>query len=104
MFGQRGHYLRGLYGGSYPRFHRNAARTDAWPPSGRPPGTDLDFMRRQLLDAWNMDYGILNPLAGAGGQLNMEYGAQLARGRQRLSGRRMARTRAAPARFHSGQL
>ncbi len=79
MFGQRGHYLRGLYGGSYPRFHRNAARTDSWPPSGRPPGTDLDFMRHQLLDAWKMDYGILNPLAGAGGQLNMEYGAQLAR-------------------------
>ena len=71
--------LRGHSGGSYPRAQPNAARTDAWPPSGRPPGTDLPFMRQQLLDAWDMDYGILNPLAGAGGQTNLEYGAQLAR-------------------------
>ena len=49
--------LRGHYGGGYPRAQPNAARTDAWPPSGRPPGTDLDFMRKQLLDAWDMDYG-----------------------------------------------
>ena len=88
MFGQRAHYMRGLHGGSYPRFHRNAARVDAWPPNGRPPGTDLDFMRLQLLDAWDIQYGILNPLAGAGGQLNMEYGAQLARAVKRLPGRR----------------
>ena len=74
MIGMRGHY-----GGGYPRAQPNAARTDAWPPSGRPPGTDLEFMREQLLDAWDMDYGILNPLAGAGGQVNREYGAQLAR-------------------------
>ena len=74
MLGMRGHY-----GGGYPRAQPNAARTDAWPPSGRPPGTDLDFMREQLLDAFDMDYGILNPLVGAGGQVNREYGAQLAR-------------------------
>ncbi len=71
--------MRGAYGGGYPRAQPNAARADSWPPSGRPPGTDLDFMRKQLLDAWDMDYGILNPLAGAGGQLNLEYGARLAR-------------------------
>ena len=87
MIGMRGHY-----GGGYPRAQPNAARTDAWPPSGRPPGTDLEFMREQLLDAWDMDYGILNPLAGAGGQVNREYGAQLARGHQRLPDRRMAGT------------
>ena len=71
--------LRSYYGGGYPRAQPNAARTDSWPPSGRPPGTDLEFMREQLLDAWDMDYGILNPLTGAGGQVNREYGAQLAR-------------------------
>ncbi len=71
--------MRGHYGGGYPRAQPNAARTDAWPPSGRPPGTDLGFMREQLLDAFDMDYGILNPLASAGGQVNSEYGHQLAR-------------------------
>lgn len=71
--------LRGQFGGAYPRAQPNAARTDAWPPSGRPPGADLDFMRQQLLDAWDMDYGILNPLAGVAGQVNLAYGAQLAR-------------------------
>ena len=27
------------------------ARRDAWPASGGPPGSDVDFMREQLLDA-----------------------------------------------------
>lgn len=70
---------RGYAGSGYPRAQVNAARADSWPPSGRPPGTDLDFMREQLLDEWNMDYGILNPLGGAGSQMNLEYGAALAR-------------------------
>lgn len=74
MIGMRGHL-----GSAYPRAQPNAARADAWPPSGRPPGTDLEFMREQLLDAWDMEFGILNPLGGAGGQVNQEYGAQLAR-------------------------
>jgi predicted TIM-barrel fold metal-dependent hydrolase len=71
-FGGRGH--SGAY---YPRASLNAARTDSWPPSGRPPGADLDFLRWQLLDEWNMDYGVLNPLNGAGAQLNLEYSAAL---------------------------
>ncbi len=74
MIGMRGHY-----GGSYPRAVPNAARHDAWPPSGLPPGSDLPFMQEQLLDAWNIEYGILNPLFGAGGQVNVEFGAALAR-------------------------
>jgi hypothetical protein len=72
-FGGRGH--SGAY---YPRANMNAARTDSWPPSGLPPGADLDFLRGQLLDAWEMEYGVLNPLLGAGGQLNLEYGAAMA--------------------------
>lgn len=73
MIGMRGHY-----GSYYPRAMKNAARHDAWPPSGHPPGSDLGFMQGQLLDAWDMEYGILNPLMGAGGQLNLGYGAALA--------------------------
>lgn len=69
---------RGHAGAYYPRANLNAARTDSWPPSGLPPGSDLDFLRQQLLDEWGIDYGVLNPLIGAGGQLNLEYGAALA--------------------------
>jgi uncharacterized protein len=36
------------------------SRQDAWTPSGKPPGSDLDFLRLQLLDAFDIDYGILN--------------------------------------------
>ena len=73
MFGMRGHV-----GSAYPRAMPNAARHDSWSPSGLPPGADLPFMQEQLLDEWDMEYGILNPLVGAGGQLNLEYGAALA--------------------------
>jgi uncharacterized protein len=69
---------RGFAGSYYPRANLNAARTDAWPPSGLPPGADLDFMRQQLLDEWQMDFGILQPLLGAGAQLNQDYAAALA--------------------------
>jgi predicted TIM-barrel fold metal-dependent hydrolase len=68
---------RGFAGSYYPRANPNAARGDSWPPNGLPPGSDLDFMRYQLLDAWSMDFGILQPLLGAGGQLNHDYAAAL---------------------------
>jgi predicted TIM-barrel fold metal-dependent hydrolase len=70
--------MRGYSGGTYPRMNVNAARTDAWPPSGLPPGADLPFLREQLLDAWNMQYGICNPLVGIQGPY-VEYTAALAR-------------------------
>ncbi len=69
--------MRGYYGSYYPRIVPNAARRDAWPPSGLPPGSDLSFMQEQLLDSWDIEYGILNCLSGVGGQLNLEYGAAL---------------------------
>ena len=34
----------------YPKLYAQAARRDAWPPSGRRPGADADFAREQLLD------------------------------------------------------
>lgn len=51
---------------AYPRINPNAARHDAWPTGGGNPGSSLTFMREQLLDAWNIEYGILNCLIGAG--------------------------------------
>ncbi len=76
-FGLRSYRYTGAY---YPRASPNAARTDAWPPNGKPPGSDLPFLREQLLDAWDIDVGVLNPLIddGAQAQLNIEYGAALA--------------------------
>lgn len=66
-------------GGYYPRANMNAARTDAWPPNGNPPGSDLPFMQQQLLDEWDIEFGILQPLLGVGAETNMGYAAALAR-------------------------
>ncbi len=63
------HERYGTFGYSattYPRINPNAARHDAWPPGGGTPGSSLVFMQEQLLDAWNIEYGILNCLSGAG--------------------------------------
>jgi hypothetical protein len=70
---------RPAYPGSYyPRLHPSAARSDSWPPNGGRPGSDLKFMQEQLLDTWGFEYGVLNPLYGAGGQPNLDYSAALA--------------------------
>lgn len=54
------------------------ARVDAWPPSGQAPGSDLDFMREQLLDRYAVRIAVLNCLSRTGEQLNEQYGAALA--------------------------
>lgn len=72
VFGQRSQG-----GALYPKGAPDAARGDAWPPSGLPPGGDLDFMRKQHLDPLNVEYGVLNCLSGAGVQLNPEFSAAL---------------------------
>ncbi len=69
---------RSYLGGEYPRATPRAARTDAWPPSGDPPASDLEFMRAQLLDRYDLSYGVLTPMLGAGEQLDLERGAALA--------------------------
>jgi predicted TIM-barrel fold metal-dependent hydrolase len=69
---------RAYSGAHYPTASPNAARGDAWPPNGRPPGSDLPFLRAQLLDTWGVEFGILNPFVPAARQLNLEYGAALA--------------------------
>lgn len=68
--------MRAPSGAYYPRFLDR--RNDAHPPSGRAPGSDCSFTRVQLLDEWNIAYGILNPLTGVGAQMNPEFDAALA--------------------------
>lgn len=46
----------------YPRSAPLLSRRDAWPPSGRVPGSDLEFMRLQHLDELNIEVGILQVL------------------------------------------
>lgn len=70
--------LRGRQGQNYPRGTPYAARDDAWTPSGGRPGSDLGFMQEQLLDAYDMEYGILNCLVPVGNLLNLQFGAALA--------------------------
>jgi predicted TIM-barrel fold metal-dependent hydrolase len=72
------HGDRSYLGCEYPRATPRAARTDAWPPSGGPPASDLSFMREQLLDRFDIEYGVLTPMLGAGEQLDLERGAALA--------------------------
>lgn len=79
---QRHHKLFGgntYHGGKFPRDVPNAARVDAWPPSGGPPGSDLAFMRLQLLDMWNITHVILGPLVRnvQSGQRNLDYAAAI---------------------------
>ena len=40
------------------------SRSDAWPPNGKGPGEDPDFVRQQLLDAYAIHCGILNNTSG----------------------------------------
>lgn len=71
--------VRGFAGGVYPRWSQNAARTDSWPPNGGPPGSDLPFLRQQLLDDWDIEIGVLTPLGDYNRQPNVAYSAALAR-------------------------
>ncbi|TDH59216.1 amidohydrolase [Dankookia rubra] len=59
-----GKLARGPYSkrNTYPRFQPMLSRRDSWPPNGGPPGSDLDFMREQLLDLYDIELGILEPL------------------------------------------
>lgn len=70
-------YLKGY---RYPKVSpAGGSRVDSWPPSGQIPGSDLSFMREQLLDLYGIDCAILNCLYRAAEQRNEEYGAALAR-------------------------
>ncbi len=63
---------------NYPKAQPNAARRDAWPPSGRPPGTDLDFIRSQHLDPFNVQLGLINPPTPSNSPRNADLGNAMA--------------------------
>ncbi len=63
--------------GTYPRFSPNTSRRDAWPPGGGLPGSDVGFIRDQLLDPYNIAYGVLEPLLGGNTSRNLDEAAAL---------------------------
>ena len=66
-------------GFAYPKSQPQAARRDSWPPGGGLPASDLDFMKRQFLDAYPIEYAVMNPLSPTGqGDQNEEFGAAMA--------------------------
>jgi hypothetical protein len=63
----------------YPKSQPLASRRDSWPPGGGLPASDLDFMRRQHLDFYGIEYAIMNPLSPTGqGDQNEEFSAAMA--------------------------
>jgi predicted TIM-barrel fold metal-dependent hydrolase len=63
----------------YPRVRNAGFRRDSWPPDG-PPGSDLGFIRDQLLDEFDIDHGVLIPLQShSWGAEEPEYAAELCR-------------------------
>ena len=74
-------------------------RMDSWPKNGGHPGSDLPLMREQLLDLFDVAYGLLAPLVGgAGGERNVEFGAAMATAVQRMAARPLVRPRPPAAR------
>ena len=63
--------------GTYPRFSPMTSRRDSWPPAGGPPGSDVNFIREQLLDRYNIAYGVLEPLLGGNTSRNLDESAAL---------------------------
>jgi predicted TIM-barrel fold metal-dependent hydrolase len=62
----------------YPKSAPRACRRDAWPETGGAPGSDLDLIRAQYLDAYGIEFGILGPLGISGqGEINLDFGAAL---------------------------
>src|SRR5204862_6880919 len=56
-----------------------ASRRDSWPPDGGLPASNLDFMKAQFLDAYPIEYEIMNPLSPTGqGDQNTEFSIAMA--------------------------
>ncbi|MEM9158436.1 MAG: amidohydrolase family protein [Verrucomicrobiota bacterium] len=66
-------------GSPYPKGFELAARRDAWPPNGGKPGSDPAFAVEHLLDTWDIDLAVLNPLYGASYLHNEAFGNALTR-------------------------
>ena len=80
----------------YPKSAPRACRRDAWPEDGGPPGSNLDLIRKQYLDAYGIEFGILGPLGVSGqSELNLRFLRGPGLGHQRLAARVL---RAGPSR------
>lgn len=67
-------------GNPYPKAAPASSRRDTWPANGGLPGSDVGMLRDQLLDLYNMEFGIMNPLWPTGqGVLGDDYSAALCR-------------------------
>ncbi len=64
---------------AFPKSAPMAARRDAWPPDGAPPGTNLAFTREQHLDAFNVELGLINPPQPSQNFMNPELGNAVSR-------------------------
>lgn len=77
-----GSHMRSVYSNTicHPRMTPYTARLDAWSPRGGLPGSDIEFMREQLLDRFSIACGILQPLRpAASSQRNLDFGSALCR-------------------------
>jgi predicted TIM-barrel fold metal-dependent hydrolase len=65
---------------NYPRMSPfTGMRMDSYPKDGTHPGSDLAMMQEQLLDLFNVSYGLMMPLLGRGSdERNVEFGAAMA--------------------------
>jgi predicted TIM-barrel fold metal-dependent hydrolase len=62
----------------YPKSAPRACRRDAWPDDGSPPGSNLDLIRSQYLDAYGVEYGMLGPLGMSGqSEINVAFSAAM---------------------------
>ncbi len=73
------HGIKSLEPNYYPRGVSLSARPDSVLPNGDPPGSDLEVLRRQVLEPWNMQYAILNCLYGVQMIHNEDWAAAMAR-------------------------
>ena len=48
-------------------------------PEGGPPASDLGFLQEQLLDAYDIEYGVLQPLAAGSNVFDQDLGAAMCR-------------------------
>ena len=64
---------------AYPKSAPFAARRDAFPPNGGPPGSDLEFTRRQHLDPFNVQLGLINPPQPSQNFMNANLGNAMSR-------------------------
>jgi uncharacterized protein len=69
-----------LNGRAYPPITPALSRQDSWPENGGPPGSDLNFMRKQHLDEMGVECGVLQPLNPSGREeRNPDFGAAVCR-------------------------